>query len=58
MSHRSRKARQLAMNNAHLTGVGVSRYKRPPMGRSIHESIAAERARAIRMAKAKGKAKK
>jgi len=58
MGAAKRRRRQMVMNNAHLTGPGVSRYKRPPMNRSVHESIALERARAIRMAKAKGKAKK
>ncbi len=58
MGAAKRRRRQMVMNNAHLTGPGVSRYKRPNVNRNVQEAIAAERNKAAREAAAKRKAKK
>jgi hypothetical protein len=45
------------MNNAHLSGMGVSRYRQPAL-RDIGEAIRAEKAKAARMNAANSKAKR
>jgi len=52
-----RRRRQATMNNAHLSGMGVSRYRQPAL-RDIGEAIRAEKAKAARMNAANSKAKR
>lgn len=49
-----RRRKQLTMNNRHLSGMGVSRYKKG-MLLSVQDAIAAERQKAARLQAAKGK---
>jgi hypothetical protein len=48
-----RRRKQLVMNNRHLAKLGRPHYSKRGGNRNIHEAIAAERAKAIRMANAK-----
>ena len=52
-----RRRRQMTMNNAHLSGLGVSRYRRPEL-MAVGQAIQMERARAARQQASKGKGKK
>lgn len=52
-----RRRRQMSMNNAHLSGMGVSRYRRPNLV-SVGQAIEQERRRAAAEQARRAKAKK